>query len=57
MPPAVPLIGLLRTFVKNLPMANAMGVWGSYELSKGLSLTMRDREIVIDRTCARRGCE
>jgi alkylhydroperoxidase family enzyme len=57
MPPGVPPILLFRTFVKNLPMAEAMGSWGSYELSKRLSLSMRDREIVIDRTCARCGCE
>jgi alkylhydroperoxidase family enzyme len=38
-------------------MAEAMGTWGSYELSKRLSLSMREREIVIDRTCARCGCE
>jgi alkylhydroperoxidase family enzyme len=31
--------------------------WGSYELSRGLTLSLRDREIVIDRTCARCGCE
>jgi alkylhydroperoxidase family enzyme len=31
--------------------------WGAYELSRRLSLSMRDREIVIDRTCARCGCE
>jgi alkylhydroperoxidase family enzyme len=57
MPPGVPPIGLFRTFVRNLPMATAMGAWGGYELSKRLSLTMRDREIVIDRTCARCRCE
>jgi len=57
MPPGVPPILLFRTFVRNLPMTAAMGEWGSYELSKRLSLTMRDREIVIDRTCARCGCE
>jgi len=57
MPPGVPPIGLFRTFVRNLPMSEAMGGWGSYELSRGLSLTMRDREILIDRTCARCGCE
>ena len=57
MPPGVPPILLFRTFVKNLSMAEAMGTWGSYELSKRLSLSMRDREIVIDRTCARCGCE
>ena len=57
MPPGVPPIGLFRTFIRNLPMSTAMGGWGSYELSKRLSLTMRDREIVIDRTCARCKCE
>jgi alkylhydroperoxidase family enzyme len=57
MPPGVPPILLFRTFVHNLPMAEAMGTWGSYELSRRLSLSMRDREIVIDRTCARCGCE
>ena len=57
MPPGVPPIALFRTLVKNLPMTDAMGAWGRYELSKGLSLSMRDREILIDRTCARCGCE
>ena len=57
MPPGVPPIGLFRTFARNLPMAEAMGGWGRYELSQRLSLTMRDREVVIDRTCARCGCE
>ena len=56
-PPGVPPILLFRTFVKNLSMAEAMATWGSYELSKRLSMSMRDREIVIDRTCARCGCE
>lgn len=57
MPPGVPPIGLFRTFVRNLPMATAMGPWGGYELSKRLTLGMRDREIVIDRTCANCRCE
>ena len=57
MPPVVPPILLFRTFARNLPMTTAMGGWGSYELGKHLSLTMRDREIVIDRTCARCRCE
>jgi alkylhydroperoxidase family enzyme len=38
-------------------MASAMAGWGGYELSRHLSLTMRDREIVIDRTCAACRCE
>ncbi|MGA8547482.1 MAG: carboxymuconolactone decarboxylase family protein [Mycobacterium sp.] len=57
MPPNVPPIALFRTVVKNLPMAEAMTSWGGYELSRALSLALRDREIVIDRTCARCGCE
>src|SRR6201997_5921937 len=57
MPPNVPPIALFRTVVKTLPMAEAMTLWGSYELSRALSLSLRDREIVIDRTCVRCGCE
>lgn len=57
MPAGVEPILLFRTFAKNLPMAAAMGPWGSYELSRKLSLSMRDREILIDRTCARCHCE
>ena len=57
MPPGVPPILLFRTFARNLPMTTAMSGWGGYELSKRLSLSLRDREIIIDRTCARCGCE
>lgn len=57
MPPGVAPIGLFRTFVHNMPMATAMGGWGGYELSRRLSLSVRDREIVIDRTTALCGCE
>jgi alkylhydroperoxidase family enzyme len=57
MPPGAEPIGLFRAFVKNLPMTRAMSGWGSYELSRALSLSMREREILIDRTCALAGCE
>jgi hypothetical protein len=57
MPPGVPPIALFRTFARNLPMTRAMHGWGRYELSRELSLSLRDREILIDRTCARCGCE
>jgi hypothetical protein len=57
MPQGVPPILLFRTFAYNLAMSKAMGLWGGYELSKNLSLSMRDREIVIDRVCARCNCE
>jgi len=57
MPPGVPPILLFRTFANKLPMTRAMRGWGAYELGRELSLSMREREIVIDRTCARCGCE
>ena len=57
MPPGVSPILLFRTFVKNPAMTEALMGWGGYELSDDLSLTLRDREILIDRTCARCGCE
>jgi alkylhydroperoxidase family enzyme len=57
MPPGVPPIALFRTFARNLEMTRAMGGWGSYALSKRLSLSLREREIAILRTCARCGCE
>ncbi len=57
MPPGVPPILLFRTFARNLPMTAAMAGWGGYELGRHLSLTRRDREIIIDRTCARCRCE
>lgn len=57
MPPGTPPILLFRTFVRNLPMAEAMGGWGRYQLGRKLSVSMREREIVIDRTCARCRCE
>jgi alkylhydroperoxidase family enzyme len=57
MPAGVPPILLFRTFVRNPAMTEAMGEWGRYELGRQLSLPMREREIVIDRTCARCGCE
>jgi alkylhydroperoxidase family enzyme len=57
MPPGAPPIALFRTFVRNQPMAKAMHPWGRHQLSRSLSVGLREREIVIDRTCARCGCE
>src|SRR5687767_15980409 len=50
-------INLFKLFSRNVPMAEAMTGWGSYELSKRLSLSMRQRELVIDRVTARCGAE
>jgi len=57
MPPGVPPLLLFRTFARNFAMTAAMSGWGGYELSRQLSLSLREREIVIDRTCARCRCE
>jgi alkylhydroperoxidase family enzyme len=57
MPPGVEPIALFRMFAKNFAMTQAMRPWGSYELGRALSLGRREREIIIDRTCARCGCE
>ena len=57
MPAGVRPIGLFRTFARNLPMTVAMSEWGRYQLGPRLSLTLREREIVIVRTCARCRCE
>ncbi|MYW69915.1 carboxymuconolactone decarboxylase family protein [Streptomyces sp. SID8379] len=56
MPPGEEPIALFRTFAHHPRLAEALHSWGSYQLSRNLSLGLRDREIVIDRTCARCGC-
>jgi 4-carboxymuconolactone decarboxylase len=48
---------LFRTFAHNLPMAEAMHGLGRYVLGRASSISLRDREIVIDRVCARCGAE
>ena len=50
-------IALFRTLVRHLPLAAAMYPLGSYFLGRTSPLEIRDREIVIDRVCARCGCE
>lgn len=57
MPPGVPPIALFRTFVRNPSMTAAMQPWGRHQLGRSFAVGLREREIVIDRTCARCGCE
>lgn len=57
MPPGVPPITLFRTLMRNRTMAAAMQSLGGYALGRELTIPLRQREIVIDRTCARCGCE
>jgi alkylhydroperoxidase family enzyme len=40
----------------DLPLAQAMHPLGSFLLSRRFALSLREREIVIDRVCARCGC-
>ncbi len=57
-PPGAPdVLALFRTLAKNPKLAERMMATGGHFLGKNSSLTMRDREIVIDRTCARCGAE
>ena len=58
MPAGVAPIALFRTFAKNHELARSMHQGqGSYLLSRRFTVDMRIREIVIDRVCARCGCE
>ncbi len=57
MPGSTPPILLFRTLAQNLPMTSALTGWGGYELSDRMSLSLRDREIIILRTCALCACE
>jgi len=48
---------LFRTLVKHLPLAQAMLPMGKHLLSRAFSVGLREREVVIDRVCARCACE
>src|SRR5262249_12349655 len=48
---------LFRTFVRHPPLAEAMTALGRFVLGRELTLDLHDRELVIDRVCARCGCE
>ena len=53
-PPAAPgPLALFRVLAKNPKLAERMMSTGGHFLGKGSSLPLRDREIVIDRVCAR----
>ncbi len=57
----IPPLALFRLLARNKPLAEAMQGLGSYFLGKKANpdeaLASRDRELVIDRVCARCGCE
>jgi 4-carboxymuconolactone decarboxylase len=57
-PPGAPnVLALFRVLAKNPKLAERMMSTGGHFLGTGSSLPIRDREIVIDRTCARCGAE
>src|SRR5262245_39070805 len=59
MPPNAPLdpLRLFRTLARHVPLSGAMYPLGSFFLSRRFALGRREREIVIDRVCARCDCE
>lgn len=52
-----PPLALFRLFARRPDRARAIHGWGAYYLSKRTALTLRQRELVIDRTTARCGAE
>jgi 4-carboxymuconolactone decarboxylase len=57
-PPDAPnILNLFRVLAKNPKLAERMMSTGGHFLGKGSTLTIREREIVINRTCARCGNE
>src|SRR5437870_282349 len=48
---------LFRTLARHRPLAAAMTALGRFVLGRELSLDLHDRELVIDRVCARCACE
>ncbi len=47
---------LFKTFARHLPLSRAWGTLGAHNLSRG-ALPVRDRELIILRTCYLNGCE
>ncbi|HEX2316348.1 MAG TPA: carboxymuconolactone decarboxylase family protein [Thermomonospora sp.] len=55
--PMGPPIALFRILARRPERARAIHGWGRYYLSRRTALTLRHRELVIDRTTARCGAE
>ncbi|MFD0853956.1 carboxymuconolactone decarboxylase family protein [Actinomadura adrarensis] len=52
-----PPLALFRVFARRPERAEGIHHWGRYYLSRRTALSLRHRELVIDRTTARRGAE
>ena len=55
--PGVDPLALFRVLLRNPKLSEKMRPLGAFQLSRESSLTIRDRELAIDRTCARCRCE
>jgi len=57
-PPAAPaILALFRVLARNPVLAERATGWGAYLLGRKATLPLRDREVVIDRACARCGAQ
>jgi 4-carboxymuconolactone decarboxylase len=57
-PPGAPtVLALFRVLARHPDLAERMRGWGGFLLSPKASLPLRDREVVINRVCARCGAE
>lgn len=57
-PPGAPsILALFRLLAHNPELATRSTGWGGYLLGRKASLPLRDREVVINRVCARCGAE
>jgi len=57
-PPGAPnILALFRVFAHNPELATRSTGWGGYLLGRKASLPLRDREVVINRVCARCGAQ
>jgi 4-carboxymuconolactone decarboxylase len=57
-PPGAPsILALFRVLAHNPRLAERASGWGGYLLGPKANLSLRDREVVIDRVCARFGAE
>jgi alkylhydroperoxidase family enzyme len=52
-----PRIQLFRVFARRPELATALASWGRYYLSRRSALTLRHRELIIDRTTAHCGAD
>lgn len=56
-PEAVDVLQLFRVFARHPLLAERLMPWGGFMLGRHAMLPLRDREVVIDRACARCGAE